>query len=155
MIAEWHSDNCVPPPAYAPLVAPADRADIWTRVEWQAPGLMVLGTGATHVGQARAYADESYTLHNMVPETETSTHYFMCSTRRFLVEDEAFSAMLRPALEHAFLNEDKPMLEKQQRSMGTADLWALDPILLKVDAGAVRARRKLDALIELERQGVS
>ncbi|MGZ8313085.1 MAG: aromatic ring-hydroxylating dioxygenase subunit alpha, partial [Allosphingosinicella sp.] len=49
-----------------------------------------------------------------------------------------------------FTEEDKPMLEKQQARMGTPDLWSLDPILLKVDAAAVRVRRRLDKLIERE-----
>jgi vanillate O-demethylase monooxygenase subunit len=39
--------------------------------------------------------------------------------------------------------------------MGTPDLWALDPILLKVDAAAVRARRKLDALIAAEQAEIT
>jgi vanillate O-demethylase monooxygenase subunit len=86
----------------------------------------------------------------MVPETETSTHYFACSTRRFLIDDADFSAFLKNALTHAFLHEDKPMLEKQQARMGTPDLWSLGPVLLKVDAAAVRARRKLEALIAAE-----
>jgi len=155
IVAEWVSSDCVPPPAFAPIVAPANRADIWTQVVWQAPGLMVLATAATHVGIARTAADESYTLHNMVPETDGTTHYFVCSTRRFLVEDEAFSAYLRGALEHAFRDEDKPMLEQQQARMGTTDLWALDPVLLPVDAAAVRVRRKLDAMIAAEHAAIA
>ena len=150
IVAEWISDNCVPPPAFVAMVSPAERADIWTEVVWQAPALMVLGTAAKPAGFARTPADESYTLHNMVPETETSTHYFACSTRRFLVDDADFSAFLKNALTHAFLHEDKPMLEKQQARMGTPDLWSLSPVLLKVDAAAVRARRKLEALIAAE-----
>lgn len=150
IIAEWNSEDCVPPPAFRPMVAPAERADIWTEVVWQAPALMVLGTAAKPTGIARTPADAAYTLHNMVPETETTTHYFMCSTRRFLLDDPGFSAMLKETLERAFLHEDKPMLEKQQARMGTSDLWALNPILLQVDAGAVRVRRKLETLIAAE-----
>jgi phenylpropionate dioxygenase-like ring-hydroxylating dioxygenase large terminal subunit len=151
VVAEWNSQDCVPPPAFVAMVAPAERADIWTEVVWQAPALMILGTAAKPTGVPRTATDESYTLHNMVPETETSTHYFACSTRRFLIDDADFSTFLKSTLEHAFVHEDKPMLEKQQARMGTPDLWALDPILLKVDAAAVRARRKLDALIVAER----
>lgn len=150
IVAEWLSNGCNPPPAFRPMVAPAEKADIWTQVIWQAPALMVLGTAAKPAGVPRTAADEAYTLHNMVPETTTSTHYFMCSTRRFLIEDEGFGTMLRGALAHAFLHEDKPMLEKQQARMGTDDLWALNPILLPVDAAAVRVRRKLDAMIAAE-----
>lgn len=150
IVAEWVSKDCVPPPAFAPIVAPAERADIWTQVIWQAPALMVLGTAAMQVGIERAAEDESHTLHNMVPETEGTTHYFVCSTRRFLIDDDRFSAYLRAALEHAFRDEDKPMLEKQQARMGTPDLWALDPVLLPVDAAAVRVRRRLEAMIAAE-----
>lgn len=150
IVAEWISKDCVPPPAFVKMVAPAEKADIWIEVVWQAPALMVLGTVAKPTGIPRTVADESYTLHNMVPETETSTHYFACSTRRFLIDDTHFSTFLKSTLEHAFVQEDKPMLEKQQARMGTPDLWALEPILLKVDAAAVRARRKLDALIAAE-----
>ena len=66
----------------------------------------------------------------------------------FLVDDKAFSAMLRGALTQAFEQEDKPMLEMQQKRMGTGDLWSLKPVLLAVDAAAVRTRRKLERLIE-------
>jgi vanillate O-demethylase monooxygenase subunit len=79
----------------------------------------------------------------------------MCSTRRFLVDDEAFSAMLRATLTQAFENEDKPMLEKQQQRMGTDDLWALTPVLLGIDTAAVQARRMLDRLIANEAETAS
>jgi vanillate O-demethylase monooxygenase subunit len=47
------------------------------------------------------------------------------------------------------------MLEKQQARMGSHDLWSLDPILLSIDAGAVRARRALAKLIAAEAAGTS
>jgi phenylpropionate dioxygenase-like ring-hydroxylating dioxygenase large terminal subunit len=147
----WSAINCDAPLAYQAIVPPPTKADIWTEVIWSAPAVMVLGTGATPTGVQRTAADESYTLHSMTPESTTSSHYFMCSTRRFLVDDEAFSGMLRAALTHAFEHEDKPMLEKQQHRMGTDDLWSLKPVLLGVDNAAVQARRMLDRLIEQER----
>lgn len=152
VFAEWLSHDCEPPPAFKAMV-PEGKADIWTEVVWSAPALMVLGTGAKPTGVPRTPADESYTLHNMVPETATTTHYFFCSTRRFLVDDAAFSTYLRKVLAQAFQGEDKPMLEKQQARMGTDDLWSLKPILLPIDAAAVRVRRKLDKLILAERNG--
>lgn len=150
IVAEWLSENCTPPPAFVPIVGGAEKADIWTEVVWQAPGVMILGTAANPAGVPRTPADESYTLHNMVPETATSTHYFVCSTRRFLLEDEEFSKMLRSALEHAFRDEDKPIIEQQQARIGQEDFWDLQPILLPVDAGAVRVRRMLRELIDAE-----
>lgn len=146
---EWFSGACEPPAAFKPIV-PTGRADIWTEVAWQAPAVMVLNTGAIPAGAPRTRNDESFTLHNMVPETKTTTHYFYCNTRRFKVDDAGFSAYLRGALEQAFVAEDKPMLESQQARMGTDDLWSLRPLLLGVDAGAVQARRKLEKKIAEE-----
>jgi phenylpropionate dioxygenase-like ring-hydroxylating dioxygenase large terminal subunit len=54
------------------------------------------------------------------------------------------------AVRHAFMNEDKPMLEAQQRHMGGADFWSLRPVLLPGDAAAIRVRRELAKLIETE-----
>jgi len=42
------------------------------------------------------------------------------------------------------------MLEAQQRRIGTAEFWSLKPVLLAGDAGAVRVRRKLQALVAKE-----
>lgn len=152
IIAEWLSESCDAPPSFQALVPPPAKADIWTEVRWHAPGLMILSAAATPAGVARKPEDVTITMHNMVPETATTTHYFVCSTRQFLTDDAGFSTMIQAALEKAFLQEDKPMLEKQQDRMETPDLWALNPILLPVDAGAVRARRKLEKLISAEEQ---
>lgn len=153
VVAEWWSERCDPPPAFKPMVPPGSEADIWTQVIWSAPALMVLGTAAKATGLPRTRDDEAYTLHNMVPETNGTTHYFFCSTRRFLTEDAEFSAYIRQALTQAFEQEDKWMLEMQQQRIGDAELWDLDPILLPSDAAAVRVRRKLDALIAREAEG--
>jgi vanillate O-demethylase monooxygenase subunit len=55
-------------------------------------------------------------------------------------------------IEHAFSQQDKPMLEAQQRRIGNSDFWSLRPVLLPSDAAAVRVRRKLDAMIQSARE---
>jgi phenylpropionate dioxygenase-like ring-hydroxylating dioxygenase large terminal subunit len=146
----WNSLNCDAPPAFHAMVPPPGKADIWTQVVWSAPAVMVLATAAMPAGVPRSDADEAYTLHNMSPETDTTSHYFMCSTRRFLMDNQEFSTMLRAALTQAFEQEDKPMLEKQQQRMDTADFWSLEPVLLGIDTAAVLVRRALDRLIANE-----
>jgi vanillate O-demethylase monooxygenase subunit len=47
------------------------------------------------------------------------------------------------------------MLEAQQRRVGQDDFWALKPILLKIDAAAVKVRRRLDELIDAESTVIS
>lgn len=142
----WEARAVKPPPAFAAMVNHADRADIWVEVLWRAPGVMVLGTGADQVGAGRTIEHSGHTLHNAVPETSTSCHYFYCSTRAFLLTPE-FSEILKSTLDQAFNGEDKPMLEAQQARMGDRDFWSLRPNLLSIDAGSVRVRRLLEGRI--------
>ena len=86
----------------------------------------------------------------MTPQSATATHYFFCSVRRFHPDDAELQQALKGIITRAFEQEDKPMLEKQQKRMGTHDLWSLRPVLLPIDTAAVRARRVLDRLIEKE-----
>jgi vanillate O-demethylase monooxygenase subunit len=148
VIAEWIALDCPPPPAFRSRVPPGSNADIWLQVIWRPPGVMVLGTAANAPGAPRQWQDEGYTLHNVTPETSERSHYFVCSTRRYRQDDPAFVEMLRKTLLHAFDTEDKPMIELQQAEIGPHDLLELDPILLRVDAAAVRARRYLRKLID-------
>lgn len=147
----WEARNEVAPPAFAMhLPDPRAPADLWTDVIWSAPALMHLSTGVAPSGRSFEQGLGSSNLHMMTPETDTSTHYFFANTRDFLMDDEAFNAMLDKVLAKAFSTEDKPMVEKQQQLMGTTDIWSLKPVLLAGDAGAVRARRALQNLIQAE-----
>ena len=144
----WRSDSDEPPPVFH-MESPAK---LWTEVDWYPPALMVLRAGGHPVGKPEQGID-SLNLHNLTPETATTTHYFTCNARSFLVDDADFTAMLRDQLIHAFQFEDKPMIEKIQRQMGTPDLWSLEPKMLPIDKGAVQARRRLAKLIEAAKQG--
>jgi vanillate O-demethylase monooxygenase subunit len=42
------------------------------------------------------------------------------------------------------------MVEAQQRAIGSGSFWALKPVLLDVDAPAVRARRVLEQMLAAE-----
>jgi len=147
----WEAKNEVAPPAFAAhLPDPAAPADLWTDVIWSAPAQMHLSTGVVPAGQASAQSLGSSNLHMMTPETETSTHYFFANTRDFLTDDGDFNAMLDRVLIGAFSGEDKPMVEGQQRLMGSEEFWSLKPVLLSGDAGAVRVRRALQEMIKAE-----
>lgn len=150
LVADWISLNVEPPPGYKALVNNAPRADIWIGVTWNAPAVLVLGTSATLPGTERTSAEEAYILHSMTPETDMTSHYFVCGTRPYLQDDVGFTDYLREVTRQAFIDEDKPMIEKQQDRMATPDLWALEPILLRQDEAAVRARRKLEKRIAKE-----
>lgn len=146
----WASSGERAPAAFdAHLREPGRPTDQWTDVTWTAPGVMLLRVGATLQGEAREQGIDTCNLHLATPETAGRTHYWYWSTRNFAIDPHA-NAAIKPIVEFAFAQQDKPMLEAQQRRIGTADFWSLKPVLLASDAGAVRARRKLDALIAAE-----
>ncbi|MBT9487068.1 MAG: aromatic ring-hydroxylating dioxygenase subunit alpha [Rubrivivax sp.] len=146
----WLSSGDLAPPAFDQHLREQGRpTDQWTEVTWTAPGVMQLHVGATLQGEPRESGVDTCNLHLATPETTGRTHYWYWSTRNFAIGAEA-NAAIRPLIEFAFSQQDKPMLEAQQRRIGTADFWSLKPVMLAGDAGAVRARRKLDALIGAE-----
>ena len=49
-----------------------------------------------------------------------------------------------------FADEDKPMVEAQQRAMAGKSFWEMKPVLLDIDAPAVRARRVLEQMLAAE-----
>jgi vanillate O-demethylase monooxygenase subunit len=124
--------------------------DQWTEVTWTAPGNMLLQVGATLQDEPRESGVDSLNLHLASPEAAGRTHYWYWSTRSFAISPEA-NAAIKPMIEFAFTQQDKPMLEAQQRRIGNEEFWSLKPVLLPSDAGAVRVRRKMDALIKTER----
>jgi phenylpropionate dioxygenase-like ring-hydroxylating dioxygenase large terminal subunit len=150
IVVEWVHLNCVAPGLFQRKVPSPAKCDFWIEVSWQAPGAMVLSVAVVPEGQPRQREDVLQSLHNMTPETGKSTHYFMCGTRKHSVDDVALSEITRAAIKNAFLTEDKPMVEAQQKSMGDNDFWALQPLILSGDAGAIQARRELAKLISAE-----
>jgi vanillate O-demethylase monooxygenase subunit len=120
----------------------------WDRMRWNAPGTFRLESRSTLTGSS----EPDFVLisaHILTPETSSTSHYFWSSAvhKDDSLSDGDHMAMLVQAFDH----EDKPMLEAVHRRMGAnLDLLALDPILLPMDAGSIRLRRKLQALIARE-----
>jgi vanillate O-demethylase monooxygenase subunit len=150
IVMEWVNSGIAAPGIFQPKVPSPATCDYWIEVAWEAPAVMVLATAVVHQGQPRLATDVIQALHSMTPETSTTTHYWACSTRRVRLDDQAFTDALREAVGHAFTGEDKPMLEAQQRRMGDADLWSLNPLILPGDAGGVQVRRELARRIAAE-----
>ncbi len=130
-----------------------ERIDSWNNVDWHAPAIMVLHGGNVPVGALRDGSINTMTTlntHIMTPETERTTHYFFATTRDFMTDDTDFNNGFAETRNRIFSTEDEPMIHAQQERMGDKDLWDLDPLLLRIDEGAVRVRRKLARMIEAE-----
>jgi len=154
IVVEYVNLDCEAPGIFQRKIPSPATCDYWVEVSWRAPGAMVLTTAAVPHGQPRRREDEVQVLHNMTPETRKTTHYFVCGTRKYRMDDEALSKVSREAVRNAFLTEDKPMLEAQQDNIGDADFWALKPLILSGDAAAIQVRRDLAKLIAAENAAV-
>ena len=146
----WMSSGDLTPPAFdMHLREQGQPTDQWTEVTWSAPGCMQLNVGATLLGEPRERGVDTLNLHLATPQTATTCHYWFWTTRNFAIDPGA-NAHVRSLVEHAFSQQDKPMLEAQQRNIGQAEFGSLKPLLLAGDAGSVRVRRKLQQLVAQE-----
>lgn len=135
------------------LPDPGGDAEQWVEVGWTAPSAMYLYVGAVQGSRDYDKGLVFWANHIMTPETETTTHYFYRGRRNWLIEDTELNAAFLAATIQAFTTEDTPMVSAVQEEMGSTDLFALRPVIFPCDAGAVRARRKLAALIRSEQSG--
>jgi phenylpropionate dioxygenase-like ring-hydroxylating dioxygenase large terminal subunit len=112
------------------------KLDEWIEMRWHAPASMLLEVGQTFHGRPRDAAGGPPMInpHILTPETSSSTHYFYT---RFPGDESAAMA------HRVFETEDRPMLEDIQRSMRGRGLMEMNPVILSVDAAAIRVRRKL------------
>lgn len=145
----WAFHN-TPRPVWLNGVSLDARMDEWLDMRWHAPASMLLEVGFTLAGEARDAAPVPPFInpHILTPESSTSTHYFY--TRQPGEEAEAMTRQV-------FEMEDLPMLAAIQQTIGAAAegeaFWDLKPVVLTIDAAAVRVRRRLMQLRRAEAGG--
>jgi phenylpropionate dioxygenase-like ring-hydroxylating dioxygenase large terminal subunit len=151
-VERW-MENSLPPPAYTNAHSfGTERVDRWMEIEFHAPAVVRIHTGAVDVGTgARQGRREGgirfWGLNVQTPETERSTHYFWSGARnRDAGGDEQRRARLLDSLSITFA-EDKAVVEAQQKSLERKP----EPLLMIAsDAGMVRARRIVTAMLQAE-----
>jgi vanillate O-demethylase monooxygenase subunit len=89
-------------------------------------------------------------VHLLTPETATTTHYHFCAVRQNAVQrdvaaDEHIRTQLSELRHRAFEEQDRAMIEAQQRNI-TRSAGEMRPALLSVDAGIVRYHRMVEEL---------
>ena len=119
------------------------NVDHWMNMRWDAPSTMWLDVGVTPAGAPRSAGITVFGAHILTPETEHSTHYLWSACRDFKLDDGEVDDAIRLPIEHAFVNEDRPMIEEVQRNMRGRSFEAMKPLIIAADEGAVKARRML------------
>ena len=148
-------DEILPPFLYQAAGLPDGAlCDRWLDVRWDAPSLMYLQADMGLAGRPRAESMQNSQVHLFTPATETRTHYFYAMGLPKAMGPQAQEIADRNigGLRGPFLHEDKPMVEAQQRAMGDRSFQEMTPVLLDVDAPAMRARRVLEQLLAAEQR---
>ena len=146
----WHSWNEVPIPLLAKRLPPGARVDSWTEISWSAPGIISLYNGAVPTGTSKEGAPSGLNVHIFTPASDSMTHYFFGATRNYDLQNRELNEQTRQIRYQIFSTEDEPMIRAQQERMNGSDFWAHKPVLLAIDKGAVRVRRRLESLIAHE-----
>lgn len=132
------------------LPTPGMPADTTIEVLWYPASVIMLRTRVAPAGEKFENWFDVQATHIMTPISDMATHYQYGATRSYARENAELNAFTAAAVRAAFELEDKPIIEAQQQMMGTSDLFSLQPMLLRTDAGPVQVRRSLDRLIEAE-----
>jgi vanillate O-demethylase monooxygenase subunit len=125
---------------------------LYLDVRWDAPSYMYLQADMALTGQPRESGVLTPQVHLFTPASEAKTHYFYAMAIPKAAGEWAEQVVQQniAGLGAPFLHEDKPMVEAQQRALAGRSFWDMKPVLLDVDAPAVRARRVLEQMLAAE-----
>lgn len=123
------------------------KVDMWNDIRWDAPGCLILTHGFATPGCDRADAFEFRAVHLLTPETACRTHYAYGIVRTPTADEPEVQAEVAETRRFVFEQQDKVVLEAQQRRLGNRSFSDAKPVLLSVDAASVRMRRIVDKLI--------
>ncbi|MBS7668705.1 aromatic ring-hydroxylating dioxygenase subunit alpha [Croceicoccus gelatinilyticus] len=137
------------PPLWDPIVD-YGLADLHSWITWYAPSNLDLRLDLTRAGQDEKPA-RMIVVHLITPIDEHSCHYFVAIGWDTNIEDEEAADRVIGIVRQTLVDEDGPMIELCQTYMdGETDLFALKPLLLQTDGVAIKARRRMSKLLEMQ-----
>lgn len=141
--------NGLPAPVFpgTGACAPDLHVDYWVNVRWDPPGFMYFDAGITPTGHDRSEGVELNSIQLLTPESATSTHYFWRLFRNYRLQDASLTVAIEHMVDHAFRTEDEPMIAAVQSRMAGSELLDMNPVMLSVDNGSIRARHILKELL--------
>jgi vanillate O-demethylase monooxygenase subunit len=140
-----------PPPFVIPMLGTEDKVDWWRSARWRPPGPLLFEAGACRAGTDPAQGRFVINPNFLTPETETSTHYFWTVGRTFAVDDARWTEQLYTQTRAAF-DQDKAVIEGQQRAIGARDLREMRLAVTRSDLPVNRAREVLQRIWRHEQQ---
>jgi phenylpropionate dioxygenase-like ring-hydroxylating dioxygenase large terminal subunit len=142
--------NIEAPPFYKKTTGFTGRINRWHTTRFTPPGFHVIENGSMPADAPdRSHALERKVLNLITPETETSSHYFWGVVRQFRLDDRELTDYIRQGIRHTF-DQDKEILEAQQRAIGPDPDRVSFPITIRVDSGPIQGRKLVQAMIARE-----
>jgi phenylpropionate dioxygenase-like ring-hydroxylating dioxygenase large terminal subunit len=141
--------NIKPPPFFAMFLNTTQPIDRWQTAIYTPPGIHMTEAGAYITGSSRSNASINRIMHLLTPETPTSTHYFWCVARNYRLGEANLSESIANAASRTF-DEDKLLLELQQRSLSQTPEKQMPRFAIQLDEAPLRARRILEKWIKSE-----
>jgi len=152
----WCPDGLAPPAWDAMFNNYGKPVDHWLNMRWDAPCNMLLDVGITPAGTSRNKGIWIYGTDILTPISDDKTRYFWAVSRSHDIDDPKYGEIWTGAIQAAFVGQDKPMLESQQRMLkqrGGLDIDDFSHAAIGTDAGPVRARYVLRKLLKGEANG--
>jgi len=142
--------NIEAPPFYKRTTGFTGRINRWHTNSFTPPGFHVIENGSMPAdARDKSQALERKVLNLITPETATSSHYFWGIVRQFRMDDQALDDIIREGIVRTF-DQDKAVLEAQQRALGPDPDNVTFPVAIRVDAGPIQGRKLLAAMIARE-----
>lgn len=143
----WNPDGDAPMLFVLPgVVKEGDRVDYWNEMRWDPPGAYYLEVGVTLTGRPRAEGGFLGSVHMLTPMDDENCVYRYIVFRTFAPGSAEVTQALEGIAEHAFRQEDEPMIRAVQARMAGRDFWEMKPLILKTDQAGILVRRTLDRL---------
>jgi vanillate O-demethylase monooxygenase subunit len=151
------SSNDVAPPKLFDLMYRNDGepVDTWAEMRWDAPSNLRNHAGVCPPGSRREDGMTVIGTHLLTPIDESHCYYHIAAVQLGGLPPAETQAAVAEQLTRlrrfAFEEQDRPMVEAQQRAYDRAGgPEALKPVMLSIDTGPLRARRILQRLIHAE-----
>lgn len=137
-------------PIFARALGLTGKIDRWQIFEQEPPMYIKILLGAKEAGANTPMGRPTHViLNSLTPETENTIHYFWSTSRNWALDDPKVSKLYEEMIWEAF-NEDKTIVEAQQRYIDN-DPSGSPLVSLPFDKSGVSARRILKRLMDAER----
>jgi vanillate O-demethylase monooxygenase subunit len=154
---ERFMENCPAPPLFQRVCGFATNIDRTQIIEFAPPSFVVIdaravptGSASRNGGNGASAGLEWRVLNAITPESESTSHYFWAISRHFAQDDADVSWIVQEQIEKTF-REDQVVIEAQQRALEGTSLDRRT-VFTSFDAGATRARRIVERLLDAERE---